>query len=144
MSDSCWEIGVHIADVSYFVKDGSLLDVEAKKRATSVYLVDRVIPMLPEIISNEICSLKPNEDRLCFSVLFKLDSKANILDYWIGETIIHSNNRFTYKEAQDVLDCKKGLFSKELLSLNALAKILRKNREKLGALTFENSEFKFL
>ena len=90
-----WEIGVHIADVSHFVKKGSVLDLEAEKRACSVYLVDRVVPMLPEIISNEICSLNPNEDRLCFSVLFEMDEKANLIDYWVGKTVIHSDKRFT-------------------------------------------------
>lgn len=139
-----WEVGVHIADVSHFVKKGSELDFEAEKRATSVYLVDRVVPMLPEKISNEICSLKPNEDRLSFSILFKLDKKANVLDFWIGKSIIHSDKRFTYKQAQDIIDSKKGLFSKQLLRLNVLAKILRKNREQKGALTFESPEVKFV
>ena len=138
------EVGIHIADVSHFVKKGSILDHEAEKRASSVYLVDRVVPMLPEKISNEICSLKPNEDRLSFSVLFKLDKRANVLDFWIGKSVIHSDKRFTYKQAQDIIDSKKGLFSKQLLRLNALAKILRKNREKTGALTFESPEVKFV
>ena len=139
-----WEIGVHIADVSHFVKKGSVLDLEAEKRACSVYLVDRVVPMLPEIISNEICSLNPNEDRLCFSVLFEMDEKANLLDFWIEKTIIHSNKRFTYASAQDVIDKKKGLFSKHLLLLNSFAKKMRLERERFGALTFENSEVKFI
>ena len=86
-----WEIGVHIADVSHFVKKGSVLDLEAEQRASSVYLVDRVVPMLPEVISNEICSLKPNEDRLCFSVLFTMDEKTNLLDYWVGKSVIHES-----------------------------------------------------
>lgn len=139
-----WEVGVHIADVSHFIKKGGVLDLEAEKRATSVYLVDRVVPMLPEKISNEICSLKPNEDRLSFSVLFKLDKRANVLGFWIGKSVINSDKRFTYKQAQDIIDSKNGLFSKQLLRLNSLAKILRKNRERAGALTFESSEVKFV
>ena len=127
-----WEIGVHIADVSHFVKKGSVLDLEAEQRASSVYLVDRVVPMLPEVISNEICSLKPNEDRLCFSVLFTLDEKANLLDYWVGKSVIHSDKRFTYADAQEIIDEKRGLFSKQLLLLDRLSKILRKSRFKLG------------
>tara|TARA_B100001964_G_scaffold204777_1_gene234753 strand:+ start:1430 stop:3565 length:2136 start_codon:yes stop_codon:yes gene_type:complete len=144
LSDGKWEVGVHIADVSHFVRPGSVLSLEAEKRATSVYLVDRVVPMLPEVISNHICSLKPNEDRLCFSVLFIINEKGLIVDYWIGKTIIHSNNRFTYAQAQEILNCKKGLFSKELLFLNSIAKVLRNKREKKGALTFETSEVKFV
>ena len=139
-----WEIGVHIADVSHFVKKGSVLDLEAEQRASSVYLVDRVVPMLPEVISNEICSLKPNEDRLCFSVLFTMDVKANLLDYWVGKSVIHSDKRFTYADAQEIIDEKRGLFSKQLLLLDRLSKILRKNRFKLGALDFESSEVKFV
>ena len=139
-----WEIGVHIADVSYFVKKGSVLDLEAEKRACSVYLVDRVVPMLPEIISNEICSLKPNEDRLCFSVLFEMDEGANLLDFSIEKTIIHSNKRFTYVSSQDVIDKGEGLFSKHLLLLNSLAKKMRLERERSGALTFESLEVKFI
>ncbi len=139
-----WEIGVHIADVSHFVKKGSVLDLEAEQRASSVYLVDRVVPMLPEVVSNEICSLKPNEDRLCFSVLFTVDEKANLLDYWVGKSIIHSDKRFTYTDAQEIIDEKKGLFSKQLLLLDRLSKILRKTRFKLGALDFESSEAKFV
>jgi len=139
-----WEIGVHIADVSHFVKKGSVLDLEAEQRASSVYLVDRVVPMLPEVISNEICSLKPNEDRLCFSVLFTMDEKANLLDYWVGKSVIHSDKRFTYADAQEIIDEKRGLFSKQLLLLDRLSKILRKNRFKLGALDFESSEVKFV
>jgi ribonuclease R len=105
---------------------------------------ERVVPMLPEIISNEICSLNPNEDRLCFSVLFEMDEKANLLDFWIGKTVIHSNKRFTYASAQDVIDKKNGLFSKHLLLLNSFAKKMRLEREVSGALTFENSEVKFI
>jgi len=144
LSDGKWEVGVHIADVSHFVRPGSVLSLEAEKRATSVYLVDRVVPMLPEVISNHICSLKPNEDRLCFSVLFIINEKGLVVDYWIGKTIIRSNNRFTYAQAQEILNCKKGLFSKELLFLNSIAKVLRNKREKKGALTFETSEVKFV
>jgi len=139
-----WEIGVHIADVSHFIKKGSVLDLEAEKRACSVYLVDRVVPMLPEIISNELCSLKPNEDRLCFSILFEMDEKANLLDFLIKKTIIHSDKRFTYASAQNVIDKRKGLFAKHLLLLNSLAKKMRLKRENSGALTFEGSEVKFI
>ncbi len=139
-----WEIGVHIADVSHFVKKGDILDLEAEKRATSVYLVDRVVPMLPEIISNNICSLRPNEDRLCFSVLFEMDKNAKMLSFWIGKTIIHSNKRFTYKEAQDVIDKKKGVFSEQLLLLDSLGEKMRKKRFEMGALNFEGSETKFI
>ncbi len=139
-----WEIGVHIADVSHFIKKGSALDFEAEKRACSVYLVDRVVPMLPEIISNEVCSLKPNEDRLCFSVLFEMDEKANFLNFLIKKTIIHSNKRFTYASAQKILDKKKGLFAKHLLLLNSFAKKMRAERGSSGALAFEGSEVKFV
>ena len=144
LNNGRWEIGVHIADVSHFVKKGGVLDVEAEKRATSVYLVDRVVPMLPEKISNEICSLKPNVDRLCFSVLFKLDKNAKVFDYWIGKTVIHSDRRFTYKQAQNIIDNKHGLFAEQLLTLNSFAKTLRKERKKKGALTFESAEIKFV
>ena len=104
LQNNLWEIGVHIADVSHYVKEGDQIDKEAFNRATSVYLVDRVIPMLPEVLSNDLCSLKPQVDRLCFSVIFELDAMANINSYSINKTIINSNKRFTYKEAQKNID----------------------------------------
>src|SRR5512146_789133 len=114
LPDGNVEVGVHIADVSFFVKPGSAIDKEARERATSVYLVDRTIPMLPEVLSNNLCSLNPNEDRLAVSAVFTLDRNANIKDVWFGETVIHSDKRFTYEEAQTVLDTGKGVFHSEL------------------------------
>tara|TARA_B100001142_G_scaffold329681_1_gene393903 strand:+ start:2067 stop:4202 length:2136 start_codon:yes stop_codon:yes gene_type:complete len=144
VGEKLWEIGVHIADVSHFVKEGGVLDREARKRSCSVYLVDRVIPMLPEIISNEICSLKPNEDRLCYSVLFVIDENANLTSVDFEKTIIHSNKRFTYSTAQDSIDKKRGVYHKQLLILDKIAKKLREVRVSSGALLFENSEVKFV
>ena len=143
-NNSCWQIGVHIADVSHYVKENSVIDKEALKRATSVYLVDRVVPMLPENLSNDICSLKPNVDRLVFSVLFDIDKNANVLGYTISKSIIHSNYRFTYEEAQNIIDNKKGVYSNELILLNHLAKKLRRKRELKGSINFESSEVKFV
>ena len=143
-NNSCWQIGVHIADVSHYVKENSVIDKEALKRATSVYLVDRVVPMLPENLSNDICSLKPNVDRLVFSVLFDIDKNANVLGYTISKSIIHSNYRFTYEEAQNIIDNKKGVYSNELILLNELAKKLRRKRESKGSINFESSEVKFV
>tara|TARA_B110000003_G_C16615882_1_gene521273 strand:- start:11 stop:1966 length:1956 start_codon:yes stop_codon:yes gene_type:complete len=139
-----WEIGVHIADVSYYVEKGGVIDREAVERATSVYLVDRVIPMLPEVLSNNICSLKPNVDRLAFSVLFEMDNEGGVLDYQIRKTIIHSDIRFTYESAQKLIDNKKGFFAKELILLNKLSKILKKKRQQNGSINFESSEVKFI
>lgn len=137
------EVGVHIADVSHFVKPGSALDKEAEERGTSVYLVDRVIPMLPEVLSNGLCSLRPNEDKLCFSAVFELDNQANVVNEWFGRTVIHSDHRFAYEEAQDVLDAKEGPYAEELLKLNELAYILRERKFKHGAINFETTEVKF-
>jgi len=139
-----WEIGVHIADVSYYVVDGGDIDKEAIERASSVYLVDRVIPMLPEVLSNNICSLKPNVDRLAYSVLFEMDERSNLIDYRISKTVIHSDVRFTYRSAQDVIDKKNGKFSEELLLLDRLSKILRKKRQEKGSINFEGTEVKFI
>ena len=139
-----WEIGVHIADVSHYVVEGGIIDKEAIERATSVYLVDRVIPMLPEILSNNICSLKPNVDRLAYSVIFEMNEKANLIDYKIKKTVIHSDVRFTYKTAQDVIDNKKGNLATELLLLDCLSKILRKRRQENGSINFESTEVKFI
>jgi ribonuclease R len=137
------EIGVHIADVSHYVKPNSALDKEAFERGTSVYLVDRVIPMLPERLSNGLCSLRPNEDKLCFSAVFELDNEANIMSEWFGKTIIHSDTRFSYEDAQEVLENKTGKHSDELLKLNELAYKLRERKFKHGAISFESTEVKF-
>lgn len=136
------EVGVHIADVSYFVKPGTGLDKEAVERATSVYLVDRTIPMLPEILSNDLCSLKPDEDRLAVSAVFTLDRDANIKDAWFGETVIHSDKRFTYENAQEVLDAGKGVMHEELSLLLDLSKKIRARRQAKGAIEFDTAEVK--
>lgn len=138
-----WEIGVHIADVSHYVKPDSIIDREAISRATSVYLVDRVVPMLPEILSNNVCSLRPNEEKLCFSAVFEMDENANVLKEWFGRTIINSNKRFTYEEAQEIIETKKGIYSHEILILDSLAKKLRAERFKKGSIAFEKLEVKF-
>ena len=137
------EVGVHIADVSHYVKPNSELDKEAFERGTSVYLVDRVIPMLPERLSNGVCSLRPHEDKLCFAAVFELDSEANVVEQWFGRTIIHSDKRFSYEDAQEILENKMGDYSKELLHLNELAYILRDRKFKQGAISFETTEVKF-
>lgn len=139
-----YEIGVHIADVSYYVTPDSVLDKEAFERGTSVYLVDRVIPMLPERLSNNLCSLRPNEDKLCFSAVFELDDKANVVEQWFGRTIIHSNRRFSYEEAQEIIETKSGDYSAEIAKLNELAYILRDRKFKNGAISFESEEVKFI
>ena len=138
-----YEVGVHIADVSHYVIQGTDLDKEAYSRATSVYLVDRVIPMLPERLSNGVCSLRPNEDKLCFAAVFELDEQANIQSEWYGRTIIHSNRRFSYEEAQEVIETKAGDFAVEIQKLNELAYILRDRKFKNGAISFESTEVKF-
>jgi len=138
-----YEIGVHIADVTHYVKMNSNLDKEALDRATSVYLVDRTIPMLPEKLSNELCSLRPDEDKLTFAAIFEITDKAKVVEQWFGRTIIHSDKRFSYEEAQEVLDSGKGPFSEELITLNDLAKKLRKERFGKGAVNFETTEVKF-
>lgn len=137
------EIGVHIADVSYYVTPGSPIDKEAQKRATSIYLVDRTIPMLPEVISNDVSSLNPNEDKLAYSTVFEITKQGEVKNHWFGETIINSNKRFTYEEAQKVLDTGNGEYYKELKILNDLAKILREKRFKNGSIEFEHDEIKF-
>jgi ribonuclease R len=138
-----YEIGIHIADVSHYVTPGSMLDEEAMNRATSVYLVDRVVPMLPEILSNQICSLRPQEDKLCFSAVFEMDEQANIYKEWYGKTIIHSDKRFTYEEAQQIIENKEGTFCEEMLLLNKIAQKLRADRMKNGALEIHSTEVKF-
>lgn len=137
------EIGIHIADVSHYVKPNTELEKEAYRRATSVYLVDRTVPMLPEKLSNNLCSLRPNEDRLAFSAVFELTTKGKIVNEWFGRTVIYSDRRFTYEEAQEGLDTKTGDFVKELELLDGLAKTLRKERFKKGAINFETVEVKF-
>ncbi|GAA4140240.1 ribonuclease R [Sphingobacterium kyonggiense] len=139
-----YEIGVHIADVSHYVIPDSNLDKEAFERGTSVYLVDRVIPMLPERLSNNLCSLRPNEDKLCFSAVFELDEKANVIDQWFGRTVIHSDRRFSYEEAQEIIEGKEDPLSEAILKLNELAFILRERKFKSGAISFETEEVKFL
>ncbi|MBT3207401.1 MAG: ribonuclease R [Bacteroidetes bacterium] len=138
-----YEIGVHIADVTHYVSQGSVLDKEAFNRATSVYLVDRVIPMLPEKLSNKICSLRPNEEKLCFSAVFEMDSSANIKKQWFGNTIINSDRRFNYAEAQQIIDNDKGVFCNELKIFDGLSKILRKNRFNNNSISFDRTEVKF-
>ena len=137
------EIGIHIADVSHYVEKGSALDDEAKERGTSVYLVDRVIPMLPEVLSNDLCSLRPNEDRLAFSAVFELDSDAKVVNHWFGQTIIHSDKRFSYEDAQKVLDEQSGEYLDELNKMMGLSRILRRKRYANGAIAFEQPEVKF-
>jgi ribonuclease R len=144
-----WEVGIHIADVTYYVKPGSIIDKEATYRATSVYLVDRTIPMLPESLSNGLCSLRPNEDKLCFSAIFEMNNAADVKNYRIVRTIINSNRRFTYEEAQEIIEAGNTPSSQEdelnnaVLTLDRLAKILREKRFKNGAINFERSEVKF-
>ncbi len=137
-----YEVGVHIADVSHFVTPGTALDEEGYSRATSVYLPDRVNPMLPEKISNELCSLRPHEDKYTFSVIFKM-SKGKVKDYWLGKTFIHSDHRFNYDEVQDIIETGKGKYCIEIKCLNSMAKNFRKERFKNGAINFSSTEVKF-
>lgn len=139
-----YKVGVHIADVSHYLLPGTELDKEAYNRATSVYLVDRVVPMLPERLSNFLCSLRPNEDKLCFSVIFEMNEKAEVLGFEIEKTIINSDRRFAYEDAQQVIETGQGDLAKELLIINDLAKILRKKRLEKGAFNFEHDEVKFI
>ncbi len=143
LSNGNWEIGVHIADVSHYVTPGSLIDEEAYQRATSVYLVDRVVPMLPEVLSNGVCSLRPNEDKYTFSAVFEMDDEAHIHKEWFGRTVIHSDRRFTYEEAQERIESETGDLADEILTLDRLAKIMRSQRIKNGAITFDRSEVRF-
>ena len=137
------EVGVHIADVGHYVKPETELDKEAYRRATSVYLVDRCVPMLPERLSNGICSLKPHEDRLAFSVVFTLDKDGKILDTWQGKTVIHSDRRFTYEEAQEIIEGKEGDFQNEIRVLDSLSKKIRKKRIKDGSIEMGGIEVRF-
>ncbi|MZP64846.1 MAG: ribonuclease R [Bacteroidales bacterium] len=138
-----WEAGIHIADVTYYVKPGSLTEEEARQRATSVYLVDRVVPMLPERLSNDICSLRPGEDKLCFSAVFELNEKAEVQNEWFGRTVINSDRRFSYGEAQLVIDTGEGDMKDQLLLLHDLAQKLRSKRFAYGAFSFEREEVQF-
>lgn len=138
-----YEIGVHIADVSHYVVPGTELDKEAEKRATSVYLPDRVLPMLPEKISNELCSLRPHEDKLTFSAIFQMNEAGEVKQHWIGRTIIHSKHRFTYEEVQEVIEKGEGPFENEVLLLNKIAQTLRKQRFTQGAINFSSQEVRF-
>lgn len=138
-----YEIGVHIADVSHYVQPESILDIEAVDRATSVYLVDRTIPMLPERLSNGVCSLRPNEDKLTFAAVFEIDDKAKVKKQWFGRTVIHSDRRFTYEEAQERIESGDGDFHEEINLLNGLAKLMKADRFKKGAINFETVEVKF-
>ncbi len=143
LTNGNWEVGVHIADVTHYVNPGTIIDNEALERATSVYLVDRTIPMLPERLSNNICSLRPHEDKLCFSAVFELDDDANVIHEWFGRTIINSDRRFSYQEAQLVIDSGNGDLKEEILRLHILAQNLRNERFKKGAISFERDEVKF-
>ena len=138
-----WEVGVHIADVTHYVKEGSCIDKEAEKRATSVYLVDRTIPMLPERLCNLLCSLRPNEEKLAYSAIFEMNDKAEVKNKRIVKTIIKRDRRFTYEEAQAVIETGEGEFKDEILKLNELAQILRKNRMAAGAVDFDRVEVRF-
>ncbi|PIQ66282.1 MAG: ribonuclease R [Candidatus Zambryskibacteria bacterium CG11_big_fil_rev_8_21_14_0_20_42_18] len=138
-----YEVGIHIADVSHFVVEKTELDREARKRGTSIYLVDRTIPMLPEVLSNNLCSLNPNEPKYAFSAVFVMDKDAQVKERWFGKTLIESDKRFTYEEAQEILDKGSGEFIEELQTLNVLAKKLREEKFKKGAIDFESDEVKF-
>ncbi len=143
LADNKFEVGVHIADVSFYLRPGTILEEEAFNRATSVYLVDRTIPMLPERLSNELCSLRPNEDKMCYSAVFEMDENAHVLSSWIGRTIIHSDRRFTYEEAQQIIETGQGDFAEEVNTLDRLAKKLREQRFAEGSIDFNTDEVKF-
>src|SRR6187402_2155739 len=138
-----YEIGVHIADVSHYVETETALDKEAYERATSVYLPDRVNPMLPEHISNFLCSLRPKEDKLTFSAIFQVTPKGDVKQYWLGKTVIHSDHRFTYEDVQEMIEGKEGPHKEEILLLNEMAQRMRKQRFKNGAINFSSQEVRF-
>ena len=144
VEDGIWEVGVHIADVTHYIRPETVLDCEARDRGTSVYLVDRTVPMLPERLCNELCSLRPNEEKLCFSAVFKLNENAEVLEEWFGRTVIYSDRRFTYAEAQARIETGVGDFAEEIGVLNRLAQTMRQRRFKNGAISFEREEFKFI
>ncbi|TXI34818.1 MAG: VacB/RNase II family 3'-5' exoribonuclease, partial [Niabella sp.] len=137
------EIGVHIADVSHYLEAGNALDEEAYQRATSVYLPDRVVPMLPEHISNVLCSLRPNEDKLAFSAIFQINDKAEVKQYWLGKTVIRSDRRYTYEDAQEIIDTGKGDLAEEVLAVNNISQTLRRYRFDEGAINFRSTEVRF-
>ncbi|MBK6935778.1 MAG: ribonuclease R [Chitinophagaceae bacterium] len=143
LKNGYFEIGIHIADVSHYVEPETALDKEAYHRATSVYLPDRVNPMLPEHISNVLCSLRPKEDKLTFSAIFQMNAKGEVKQYWLGKTIIHSDHRFTYEEVQTIIEEKAGLYAEEILILNDIARKLRKKRFDNGAINFSSQEVRF-
>lgn len=143
MENGLHRVGVHIADVSYYVRPNTEIDKEAYSRGTSIYLVDRTIPMLPEKLCNELCSLKPNEDKLCYSAVFDLDDNAKVHKEWFGRTVINSNRRFTYEEAQEIIETQSGELSDEILTVHKLAQVLRKQRFDNHAINFETEEVKF-
>jgi len=143
LENGLWEIGVHIADVTHYVTEGGIINGEAEERATSIYLVDRTIPMLPEKLSNELCSLRPNEDKLCYSAIFEMNENAVVKNHRIGRTIINSDRRFTYEEAQEIIETGEGDFKDEVLTLNELAKKLRGKRFEDGAIAFDRKEIRF-
>ncbi|WP_185866921.1 ribonuclease R [Blattabacterium cuenoti] len=143
LSNDTWEIGVHISDVSHYIKEGSLLDKEAYSRATSIYFVGKVIPMLPKILSNDLCSLQPKKDKLSFSYIFNIDSKGKILKNWFGKTIIRSDRKFTYDEVQSIIDQKKGDYYEDIYTLFSFSKILTQNRLKNGSIYIEKVEVRF-
>ena len=143
LDDGLWEVGVHIADVTHYVRPDSIIEQEGRERATSVYLVDRTIPMLPEHLSNGICSLRPDEDKLTYSVIFKMNDNAEIQHYKIAKTVTRSNRRFTYEEAQAIIETEEGEYKDEILTMDRLAKILRKKRFENGAIAFDRVEVRF-
>ena len=143
LRDGVWEVGVHIADVTHYVRPHSVIDEEARARGTSVYLVDRTIPMLPERLSNELCSLRPHEESLCFSAVFTLNEDLEILDEWFGRTVIYSDHRFSYEQAQQVIETGRGEYAEEITTLNRLAEGLRRERFRHGAIAFERDEVRF-
>jgi len=143
LDNELWEVGIHIADVTHYVKPKTIINDEAEDRATSIYLVDRTIPMLPEKLSNGLCSLRPNEEKLTYSVLVQMDDDANIHDYKIGRTVIKSDRRFTYEEAQQIIETGEGDYKEEMLQLDKLAKTLRERRFKAGAIAFDRVEVRF-
>lgn len=143
LENGLWEIGVHIADVTHYLKVGTILDKEAVERATSVYLVDRVIPMLPEVLSNFVCSLRPHEEKLCFAAVFQMDDHGAVLDQWFGKTVINSARRFTYEEVQQIIETGEGDYKNEILVLDRLAKKLRHERQAKGSIFFDKAEVKF-
>ena len=143
LKDNLWEVGVHIADVTHYVKEGGIIDKEAEKRATSVYLVDRTIPMLPERLCNFLCSLRPHEEKLAFSVIFDITEKGEVKNSRIVHTIIYSDRRFTYEEAQQIIETQEGDFKEEVLMMDTIAKALRERRFAAGAINFDRYEVKF-